>query len=154
MHLLHCIYNKGKDGVELWTIEICFSGFNLRCICGYGPQESDSVENKENFCTQLGSEVEEVFSSDCGLVIEMDGNLWAGEEIIPGDPNYQNNNGKMFQKSLEKYSDLSVVNSMNICEGLITRSRSTVNRDEKSVIDFFIVCKRMKQFIERMIIDE
>ena len=154
LHLLHCIYNKGKDGVELWTIEICFSGFNLRCICGYGPQESDSVENKENFCTQLGSEVEEVFSSDCGLVIEMDGNLWAGEEIIPGDPNYQNNNGKMFQKFLEKYSGLSVVNSMNICEGLITRSRSTVNRDEKSVIDFFIVCRRMKQFIEQMIIDE
>ena len=146
--------NEGIDGVEILTVEVSFSDLNVRCICGYGPQENETMENKEKFWTQLGYEVEEALNSDRGLIIEMDGNLWAGPELIPGDPNQMNNNGRMFKKFLEKYPNLSIVNSMNICKGLITRSRTTIVRNKKSVIDFFIVCEKIKFLIEKMIVDE
>ena len=51
----------------------------------------------------------------------MDGNLWAGDEIIKDDPRKQNQNGKYFEKCLHQNSHLSVVNALNICEGIITR---------------------------------
>jgi hypothetical protein len=146
--------NEGKEGVELLTVEISLSGFKVRCVCGYGPQENDTSEMKNSFWTQLGMEVDDALEAETGFIIEMDGNLWAGPQLIPGDPNEMNSNGKMFKKFLEKYSHLTVVNSLDICEGLITRSRQTIVRNEKAVLDFFIVCDRMKRFIEKMIIDE
>ena len=121
--------NEGKEGVELLTVEISLSGFQVRCICGYGPQENDISEMKNNFWTQLGMEVDDALDAETGLIIEMDGNLWAGPELIPGDPNEMNSNGKMFKNFLEKYSHLTVVNSLDICEGLITRTRQTIVRN-------------------------
>ena len=35
--------------------------------------------------------------NETGLIIQMDGNLWAGNSSIPGDPNPQNKNGKLFE---------------------------------------------------------
>ena len=70
--------NEGIDGVEILTVEVSFSDLNVRCICGYGPQENETMENKEKFWIQLGFEVEEALNSARGIVIEMDGNLWAG----------------------------------------------------------------------------
>ena len=102
----------------------------------------------------MGLEVEDAVLSESGLVIEMDGNLWAGPDLISGDPNEINNNGKLFKAFLEKYPHLTVVNALDICEGLITRSRKTIKKDEESVLDFFIVCDKMKQYIKKMTIDE
>ena len=42
--------------------------------------------------------------------------LWAGEDIIPGDPRLQNRNGKLFQAFLSQNKTLSVVNSLKICK--------------------------------------
>ena len=67
--------NEGTEGVKLLTVEINLSGFKVRCICGYGPQESENSIKKRNFWAQLGMEVEDASVSESGLVIEMDGNL-------------------------------------------------------------------------------
>ena len=58
-----------------------------------------------------------------GLLIQMDGNLHAGKEIVKGDPNQQNKNGILFAEFLERNSNLVVVNNLDICEGVITRKR-------------------------------
>ena len=50
--------------------------------------------------------------------------------------------------------DLIIVNSTNKCSGLITRLRKTVNGEEKSVLDYFVVCRQLFQKIVKMIIDE
>ena len=84
----------------------------------------------------------------------MDGNLWAGGKLIPGDPNEQNNNGKLFELFLSRNPHLTCVNALQLCEGLITRIRKTKNGCEKSVLDIFIVCNKMLPFIKKMIIDE
>ena len=51
-------------------------------------------------------------------------------------------------------NNLIVVNATNLCEGLITRIRKTILNTEKSILDYFIVCRDMFKKIERMKIDE
>ena len=84
----------------------------------------------------------------------MDANVWAGSSLIPGDPNPQNNNGKLFEEFLRRNPNLTVVNKLMLCEGLITRIRCAKNKIEKSILDFFIVCDKVRSYIEKMIIDE
>ena len=146
--------NEGNDDIELLNVEVDFSGFKVRCVCGYGPQENASLEKKQNFWTQLSLEVEGANDAETGIIIQMDGNLWAGQELIKGDPNKMNNNGRHFKNFLEKNKHLTVVNSLSMCEGLITRCRITKIKKEKSVLDFYLVCDRVLPFVTRMLVDE
>ena len=84
----------------------------------------------------------------------MDGNLWAGSNLIPGDPNQQNANGRLFQHFLQRNTHLVCVNSLDVCEGLITRVRNTKHRTEKAVLDFFVICDKVLPFLKKMVIDE
>ena len=55
---------------------------------------------------------------------------------------------------LSQNPGLTVVNSLNLCEGLITRKRETINGTEEAVLDFFLVNQIMLPFVEKMVIDE
>ena len=74
----------------------------IRCCVGYGCQENALVEKKEMFWNFIEEEVETAWNSGSGFVLQFDGNLWAGDGIIPGDPRKQNNNGKLFQQFLSR----------------------------------------------------
>ena len=74
-------------------------------------------------------------------------------DIIPGDPHVQSKNGRILQSVVEE-NDLVVVNGTEISTGLITRYRKTVNSEEKSIIDFFIVCRRLFLHVVKLEIDE
>ena len=76
------------------------------------------------------------------------------EDIVPGDPRPQNRNGRLFKEFLERNPHLSVVNSLSLCEGLITRSRVKNGEKENSILDFFVVCDQVLPFLKKMIIDE
>ena len=145
---------EGDDEVEILVVEVRVVELKIRCICAYGPQEKDSQERKQNFWSRLSEEVSEALENEAAIIIQMDGNLWAGEEIIKGDPNKSNNNGKLFKKKLEKNPNLTVVNSLDICEGKITRRRVTLKKTEEAILDFFIVCDKIATFVEKLIIDE
>ena len=93
-------------------------------------------------------------NSGAGLVLHFDGNLWAGNSIIPGDPRPQNRNGNLFQEFLQTNPHLTVVNSLPLCEGLITRRRYKDNTLEESVLDFFVVCDLVLPHITRRVIDD
>ena len=80
--------------------------------------------------------------------------MWAGQNIIPGDPRQQNRNGKLFEEFLSRNPQLTVVNSLSLCQGLITRSRLRDGHLEESVLDFFVVCARVLPHITSMLIDE
>ena len=49
---------------------------------------------------------------------------------------------------------LVVVNGTDLCTGVITRERTTTQRTEKSVLDFFIVCDKFLALIKSMKVDE
>ena len=66
----------------------------------------------------------------------------------------QNSNGRMFAEFMNRNSNLTLVNSQPLCEGLISRIRTTKNKTEQSILDFFIVCEKVMPFVTKMIIDE
>ena len=76
--------------------------------------------------------------SDCGFILQMDGNLHLGSDFLPGDPNGCNRNGKLFKEFLQKFPHLKLVNSTNLCRGLITRRRQTTTKLEEAALDFFV----------------
>ena len=134
---------EGDGEVEALSVDIFGSKLKLRCCVAYGCQENDVNEKKEAFWKYMDEEVIEAADSGAGLIIHFDGNLWAGKEIIPNNPRPQNRNGQ-----------LSVVNSLDLCEGLITRSRFRNGRLEESVLDFFVVCNLVFPHLKRMVVDE
>ena len=144
----------GGDIAEALSVEIFVRKMKIRCCVGYGVQENDTFENKDAFWNYLDEEVMEATKSGAGLLIHIDGNLWAGKDIIPNDPRLQNRNGKLFQQFLERNSHITVVNSLQLCEGLITRERFRDGKLEQSVLDFFLVCNLLLPHIRKMVIDE
>ena len=89
-----------------------------------------------------------------GLIIQFDGNLHAGSELIKGDPNKQNQNGKLFCELLNRNPHLSAVNALDICKGVITRRRELENKQEEAVLDFFIINDKVRPLVKKMIVDE
>ena len=146
--------SEGDDNIEVLTIEAEIDGVKTRCVGAYGPQEYERLENKKAFWNRLSIEVEDALENEAGFILQMDGNLWGGPEIVKNDPNPCNENGKFFKIFLNKYPHLKVVNSMNLCEGVITRKRITKKKTETSVLDFFVVCEQILQFVNRMVVDE
>ena len=145
---------EGDDQVEAISVEICLKNMKIRCCNAYGCQENENVNKKDAFWTYLDNEVLEAERAGSGFLLHFDGNLWAGSEIIPGDVRPQNNNGKLFQQFLERHKNLTVVNSLPLCQGLITRSRKIKSQKEESILDFFVVCDRVLPYVTKMVIDD
>ena len=82
-------------------------GFPVRLICGYRPKEKDGKETKESFWEYLNEETQKAYNDGAAVIIQMDGNLWVGKDIIKKDPNKQNQNGKYFENFLLKNSHLT-----------------------------------------------
>ena len=82
--------SEGDDDAEAITVEIWVEGFPIRLLCGYGPQEYDNIERKDKFWNYLNDEVKNASIAGAAMIIQMDGNLWAGDKIIPKDPKPQN----------------------------------------------------------------
>ena len=107
------------------------------------------------FWEYLNREVQNAQTEGAGIIIQMDGNLWAGDIINPGDPKPQNGNGKMFEEFLLKNNTISVVNASPLCEGKFTRIRNMKNgTQQKTCIDYFLVCDQIEPLVSKMTIDE
>ena len=148
------LLREGDDNVEALSVEIFVKDMRIRCCIAYGCQENETVERKDAFWTFLEEEVLEAEICETGFILHFDGNLWAGKNIIPGDPRPQNKNGKLFQEFLERNPQLSVVNALPLCKGLVTRKRISKGKHEESVLDFFLVCHRVLPYVSKMVIDE
>ena len=70
------------------------------------------------------------------------------------DTHLEYKNGEMFGQFLQRHPHLKVVNSLDICQGLITRRRNTTKKNEKAVLDFFVVCSKVLNYITRMVIED
>jgi hypothetical protein len=55
---------------------------------------------------------------------------------------------------MAKNQNLHILNTNPLCTGVTTRHRKTVSGEEKSVIDFILVCDGLKAHFEYMVIDE
>lgn len=145
---------EGDDQVEILVVQIKIKELHIRVINAYGPQECDSLERKSLFWARLHNEVIEADEANCAVFLQMDGNLHCGEEIIKGDPNPVNANGKLFHTFLDNNPSLSLLNSMDSCNGTITRRRKKGKKTEESILDFALVCEKLLPYFEGMVIDE
>ena len=84
----------------------------------------------------------------------MDGNLHAGPQIIPGDPNECNANGKLFKYFIEKFPHLTIINATELCDKIITRKRVAKGKVEEAALDFFVTCRKILPMIDRMEVDD
>ena len=146
--------DQGDDEVEVLVVEVWLNEFPIRIINGYGPQNSDSIERKRKFWAFLEKQVNNAIIAGAGLIIQMDGNCHLGPAIINGDVNEQNANGKLFCEFLQRNSHLTIINSLSMCEGKITRMRKTTKGLEKSILDVFVSCDKILPYITSMVIDE
>lgn len=146
--------SKGTNEVEAMSVDIYVKTMKIRCVVAYGCQENSPVEKKKEFWNFLENEAKTAHESNSGFILQFDGNLWAGPNIVPGDPRPQNRNGKLFEEFLSRQKQLTVVNSLPVCEGLISRMRVKNGKEEKSVLDFFVVCSRVLPHVSRMKIDD
>ena len=117
--------------------------FPVRIVTAYGPQVSDSKEREQKFWDFLETQCNHAFEAGSGFVLQMDSNAHIGKDILKEDPNEQNSNVKLFCDFLERMSHLTIVNTLSLCEGSITRMRKTTRGVEKSILDFFTVCNKM-----------
>ena len=146
--------SEGDNDSETITVEIWIQGFPVRLICGYGPQLYDGTTRKDKFWKYLDTEVKSAKENGAGVILQMDGNLWAGKNIIKDDPKTQNENGKRFENFLKMNTHLTVVNALEICEGTFTRIKHTKRGDQRTIIDFFVVCDQILPLLTKMTIDE
>ena len=126
----------------------------VRCINGYAPQENDAKERKLKFWERLSVEVEDADNNDKAIIIQMDGNLHAGPEIIRGDPNEWNANGKLFKDFIEKFPHLTIINATELCDKIITRKKVAKGKVEEAALDFFVTCRKVLPMIDRMEVDD
>ena len=126
--------------VEVLVVEGNIGTNKVRFINGYGTQEGPQEINSP-FFDRLDFEIKSAQLVGTLICMELDANSKLGSKHIPGDPKEQSSNGKLLEKVVED-NELVVVNGTDLCEGVITRFRKTINDCEESTIDFFIVCRR------------
>ena len=141
------------DEVEILVVELELKEITLRFLTGYGPQEDDTEDKIIRFYSILEEAIISCEERNCGLIIEMDCNAKLGKEIIKGDPHEMSNNGKMLWDIMIR-RNCTVVNSTEICNGVITRSRMKSGVKEESVLDYIIVNSTLLPYVEDMEIDE
>ena len=153
-NLKSTLIKEGTDETEALSVKVFLDKMEVRAITAYGPQENALKEKKLKSWEFLEEEVNCAELEGDGLILQMDGNLHAGSNLNRNDPNKQNNNGFLFCEFLARNPQLIVVNTLDLCEGLITRKRVLENNTEEAILDYFIVNERMRIFLRKMIIDE
>ena len=117
------------------------------------PQENQPIEARTGFVIDLESRIISAKSNGKLICIEFDANSKLGRGQIAGDPNEMSSNGKIMTDLITR-QNLIVVNSTKLCYGVITRFKKTKRGDEKSVLDYFVVCQELFQNIVKMLVDE
>ena len=117
--------SQGDDDIEALTVEVWADDVPVHILNAYGPQLGDCQERKQKFWQFLEREVANADMAGVGIVLQMDSNCHLGKELIENDVNPQNANGKMFAHFLERNQHLTLINSLSLCEGFITRMRKT-----------------------------
>ena len=86
------LIREGIDKTEITSVLVIIGEIPVRIILGYGPQENAAIEKKQKFWEFLEQEISEAEILGQGVILQMDGNLHAGIDLVKGNPNIQNKN--------------------------------------------------------------
>ena len=68
-------------------MKIVVNEVHIRTVLYYDPQENAMKDKKDKFWEFIEQEVNQAELDEHGLIIQMDGNLHAGPELVKQDPN-------------------------------------------------------------------
>jgi hypothetical protein len=142
-----------KDNPDVLIVQCVISSSNVSLINGYGPQEYDPISEKMKFFTAFETAIINAKLNGNLFCSELDANSKIGMENISLDPHHISVNGQLLMDIVNR-NGLIVVNSTSKCFGTLTRVRRTNISEEKSVLDYFIVCSSFYELISSMEIDE
>ena len=145
------LIHEGDDVVELLIAQGRINNHNIRFFNAYGPQEDE--DRVLDFYVKLEEEIQLAKDNNCYILIEMDANAKLGYGVIKNDPNPQSKSGSLLWALVQR-NNLVVVNSTDVCSGVITRHRVTKTNVEKAVLDYIIVCEELFRHVNEMVIDE
>ena len=95
----------------------------------YGPQEYAKIEKKKEFWNYLSEEAQRAKNDGHGFILQGDWNARLGPEILPSDTKPANSNGKMLSEFVNS-NRLIIMNTLDICKGSKTWSKTKDNRGE------------------------
>ena len=72
------------------------------------------------------------------ILLHLDANAKLGSTIIKGDKKEMSKKGELLFDMMER-QELTALNSLELCQGVITRERITVDGIERSTIDYVIM---------------
>ena len=129
------------ENPDILSVQCTIGSSSVRLINGYGPQECDPISEKLEFFSAFESAIESGNSNGELICAQLDANSKIGMDNMSSDPHHISANGQMLMDVVNR-NGLIIVNATSKCFGTITRLRKTKNSEEKSAIDFFIVCQR------------
>ena len=144
----------GDENLEILVVQVELGDQTCRLINAYGPKEGLSKsEFTLAFYNKLDLEIKNAKLFGHMVCLQFDANAKLGCQIIKGDPYEMSANGEhLFQ--LISRNNLIVCNASEKCQGSITRQRVTTKGEERSILDFFIVCEDMYLNFYSMQIDD
>ena len=145
--------SEGDDEVEILVVQVHIENMKVRILNAYGPQVNDHVDRKRAFWNRLHEEFSEAANLGVDCLLQMDGNLHAGSEMIPGDPNDINSNGKLFEEFLKNNPSVDLINGTSKCSGDVTRYRKKGAKIEQAILDFVCVSENLETYIKSLSID-
>jgi hypothetical protein len=96
----------------------------------------------------LEKEIMKAIQQNCCILLEMDANAKIETEFQK-----LSENGKLLIDLCGR-QDLKIINNSPLCQGVITRHRITKHKEEKSTLDYVIVCDVLANYVTNMLIDE
>ena len=122
-----------------------------RIILAYGPQETESLEVRESFMTEVSVELQHCSdNSEIPILIgDLNAKIEVQDEKLSATSG--SGNGRLLCELVEKF-EMEVVNFSEFCVGKWTHVIRTT--DAKSVLDYVITSKPFYNSIKSMIIDE
>ena len=109
------------------------SNDHIKIILAYSPQEND-IQGVTDFYQNLSVQIERAHLNRNNVILVGDFNAKLGSEIITSDPHPMSSSGKLLYEFYTKYN-LHLLNSSDVCTGVLTRIQQCKGKIEKSTID-------------------
>ena len=93
---------SSKMDENILVVEAKLGRSRIRYLNAYGVQENGSISDKMEFFSLLDQEIENAFSNNCFVCLQMDANGKLGNEIITVDPNVISPNGRLLLELISR----------------------------------------------------
>ena len=151
--LCESIMIDDSENADLVTIRLSRKEHGIRIILIYGPQENDLEETVSSFYHDVSVQVEAAFLNGDSIILLGDFNANLGFDVLSHDMNPMSKNGEKLFNLFCKYN-LTLLNTLDFCEGTHTRIHKYKSRIEKYILDYVFVSSDLKKNVISMCIDE